>query len=50
MAQIQRAVYLFSRNVQDGTLPLSIQMTCVRLMHHLVESIFNLCFVFVGYS
>ena len=41
MAQIRRAVYLFSRNVQDGTLPLSIQMTCVRLMHHLVESIFR---------
>ena len=41
MAQIRRAVYLFSRNVRDATLPLSIQMTCVRLMHHLVESIFR---------
>ena len=41
MPQIRRAVYLFSRNVQDKTLPLSIQMTCARLMHHLVESIFR---------
>jgi transformation/transcription domain-associated protein len=41
LVQIRRAVYMFSRNVHDTSLPLSIQMTCVRLMHHLVESIFR---------
>ena len=41
LPQIRRTVYVFSRNVQDNSLPLSIQMTCVRLMHHLVESIFR---------
>ena len=41
LAQIRRTVYMFSQNVQDATLPLSIQMTCVRLMHHLVESVFR---------
>jgi transformation/transcription domain-associated protein len=41
LPQIRRTVYMFSRNVQDASLPLSIQMTCVRLMHHLVESIFR---------
>jgi hypothetical protein len=41
LPQIRRTVYMFSRNVEDASLPLSIQMTCVRLMHHLVESIFR---------
>lgn len=41
LSQIRRTVYMFSRNVEDASLPLSIQMTCVRLMHHLVESIFR---------
>ena len=41
LVQIRRIIYMFSKNVQDATLPVSIQMTCVRLMHHLVESIFR---------
>jgi len=41
LAQIQRAICIFSRNMQDNTLPLSTHMTCSRLMHHLVESIFR---------
>ena len=41
LPQIRRTVHIFSRNVEDASLPLSIQMTCVRLMHHLVESIFR---------
>lgn len=29
-------MYLFSRNVHDSSLPLSVQTTCVRLMLNLV--------------
>ena len=42
LPQIRRAIYIFSRNMQDNTLPLSTHMTCARLMHHLVESIFRM--------
>ena len=42
LTQIQRAICIFSRNMQDNTLPLSTHMTCSRLMHHLVESIFRM--------
>ena len=41
LVQIRRIIYMFSKNVQDATASVSIQMTCVRLMHHLVESIFR---------
>lgn len=40
--QIRMAIHIFSRNMQDDSLPLSTHMTCVRLMHHLVESIFRM--------
>merc|ERR1712072_1490328 len=36
-----KTVHVFSTNMQDERLPLSVQMTCARLMHHLVESIFR---------
>jgi len=42
LSQIRRAIFVFSRNMQDNTLPLSTHMTCARLMHHLVESIFRM--------
>ena len=42
LPQIRRAVHIFSRNMQDTTLPMSTHMTCARLMHHLVESIFRM--------
>ncbi|CEG01408.1 Tetratricopeptide-like helical [Ostreococcus tauri] len=42
LEQIRRAIHIFSRNMQDETLPLSTHMTCVRLMHHLVESVFRM--------
>ena len=42
LPQIRRAVHIFSRNMQDNTLPMSTHMTCARLMHHLVESIFRM--------
>ena len=41
LPQIRRTVHVFSTNMQDERLPLSVQMTCARLMHHLVESIFR---------
>eukprot|EP00899_Mesostigma_viride_P026573 jgi/Mesvir1/70/Mv13673-RA.2 len=40
LAQLSRVVYLFSCNVHDPSLPLSVQTTCVRLMLNLVESIY----------
>ena len=42
LPQIRRSIVVFSRNMQDNTLPLSTHMTCARLMHHLVESIFRM--------
>ncbi|KAJ7564762.1 hypothetical protein O6H91_02G032300 [Diphasiastrum complanatum] len=41
LPQLSRIVYLFSRNVHDASLPLSVQTTCVRLMLNLVETIFS---------
>uniref|UniRef100_A0A7I4F837 Non-specific serine/threonine protein kinase n=1 Tax=Physcomitrium patens TaxID=3218 RepID=A0A7I4F837_PHYPA len=41
LPQLSRIVYLFSRNVHDSSLPLSVQTTCVRLMLNLVETIFG---------
>ena len=41
LPQIRKTVHVFSTNMQDERLPLSVQMTCARLMHHLVESIFR---------
>ncbi|KAL2624095.1 hypothetical protein R1flu_008340 [Riccia fluitans] len=41
LPQLSRIVYLFSRNVHDSSLPLSVQTTCVRLMLNLVETIFS---------
>jgi transformation/transcription domain-associated protein len=38
--QLSRIVYLFSRNVHDSSLPLSVQTTCVRLMLNLVSDCF----------
>jgi transformation/transcription domain-associated protein len=39
--QLSRVIYLFSRNVHDSSLPLSVQATCVRLMLNLVECIYQ---------
>eukprot|EP00958_Prasinococcus_capsulatus_P028071 scaffold6247_cov416-Prasinococcus_capsulatus_cf.AAC.17 len=41
LSQLSKIVYLFSRNMHDSSLPLSVQTTCVRLMLNLVESIFR---------
>merc|ERR1719197_69756 len=41
MAHLSRVVYLFSCNIHDATLPLSIQTTSVRLLLNLVENIFH---------
>eukprot|EP00939_MAST-03C_sp_MAST-3C-sp1_P004697 g4697.t1 len=41
MAQLQRIIFLFSRNIHDATLPLSIQTTSVRLLLNLVDNIFH---------
>ena len=37
-AQLSQIVYLFSRNVHDASLHLSVQTTCVRLMLNLVSA------------
>lgn len=41
LTQLSRIIYLFSRNMHDSSLPLSVQTTCVRLMLNLVEPIFT---------
>jgi len=41
LPQIRKIVHVFSTNMQDEQLPLSVQMTCARLLHHLVESIYH---------
>ncbi|KAG7584206.1 Protein kinase-like domain superfamily [Arabidopsis suecica] len=41
LAQLSRIIYLFSRNMHDSTLSLSIHTTCARLMLNLVEPIFE---------
>lgn len=40
LPQLSRIIYLFSRNMHDSSLPLSVQTTCVRLMLNLAEPIF----------
>lgn len=37
LQQLSRIIYLFSKNVHDHSLPLSVQTTCVRLMLNLVR-------------
>ena len=37
MAQLSKAVHLFSRNVHDASLPLTVQTTSIRLLMNLVE-------------
>ena len=41
LPQLSHIIHTFSRNVHDPTLPFSVQMTCVRLILNLVESIYN---------
>lgn len=43
--QLSRIVYLFSRNVHDSSLPLSVQTTCVRLMLNLVNISTQMLFI-----
>ena len=42
LQQMGPIIYMFSRNVHDPSQPLSVQMTCVRLILNLVESIYNM--------
>lgn len=39
--QLSRIIHLFSRNIHDPTLPISIQTTSVRLLLNLVDNIFH---------
>ena len=39
--QLSKAVHLFSRNVHDLSLPLSVQSTSIRLLMNLVEGIYH---------
>lgn len=41
LSQLSRIIYLFSSNMHDASLSLSIHTTCARLMLNLVESIFE---------
>jgi len=41
MQHLSKVVYIFSCNIHDSTLPLSIQTTSVRLLLNLVENIFH---------
>ncbi|XP_024180311.1 transformation/transcription domain-associated protein isoform X2 [Rosa chinensis] len=41
LAQLSRIIYLFSSNMHDASLSLSIHTTCARLMLNLVEPIFE---------
>ncbi|XP_068646622.1 uncharacterized protein [Aristolochia californica] len=41
LSQLSRIIYLFSRNMHDSSLCLSIHTTCARLMLNLVEPIFE---------
>ncbi|XP_043711461.1 transformation/transcription domain-associated protein-like [Telopea speciosissima] len=41
LSQLSRIIYLFSRNMHDSSLSLSIHTTCARLMLNLVEPIFE---------
>ncbi|XXG86133.1 hypothetical protein AAC387_Pa11g1088 [Persea americana] len=41
LPQLSRIIYLFSRNMHDSSLSLSIHTTCARLMLNLVEPIFE---------
>ena len=39
--QLSKVIYIFSRNIHDDELPLSIQTTSVRLLLNLVDNIFH---------
>jgi transformation/transcription domain-associated protein len=41
MPQLSKAVHLFSRNVHDTSLPLTVQTTSIRLLMNLVEGIYH---------
>ncbi|CAE7928359.1 Nipped-A, partial [Symbiodinium sp. KB8] len=41
LSHLPKIVHLFSRNVHDPTLPLSVQITCLRLLLNLVDIIYN---------
>lgn len=41
MPQLSKAVHLFSRNVHDSSLPLTVQTTSIRLLMNLVEGIYH---------
>lgn len=41
LSQLSRIIYLFSRNMHDSSLTLSVHTTCARLMLNLVEPIFE---------
>jgi len=41
LSQLSKVIYMFSRNLHDSKLPLTIQATSVRLLLNLVESIFQ---------
>ena len=41
MTQLSRIIFLFSRNINDDTLPLTIQTTSVRLLLNLVDNLFH---------
>ena len=41
MKQLGNIIFLFSRNIHDPSLPLTIQTTSVRLLLNLVDNIFH---------
>ena len=41
LPQLSKVIYLFSRNINDNNLPISIQTTSVRLLLNLVDNIFH---------
>ncbi|XRB06256.1 transformation/transcription domain-associated protein [Pycnococcus provasolii] len=41
LVQMHRVVQIFTRNVHDVSLPLSVRTTCVRILLYLVENIFG---------
>ena len=41
LSQVSNIIYIFSRNLHDATLPISIHTTCVRLLLNLVDFIYH---------
>jgi hypothetical protein len=41
MSQLSKVVHMYSRNIQDASLPITIQTTSVRLLLNLVDNIFR---------